>query len=298
MRGLVALGALFLAAFVLTRGNPNAGLFLFLAVLCAGLAAVSLFARSLRGFGGTILGRTGGSERDLIVGGLLLIALLTPWSVAIPTLHWSQTLGWQSPLPLLTIAALVLARLRRSRPDSRWAILTAGLGLAAWFAWVSAQLLTPSFRTAGFPFLPIDLLGEGWYIGLLAFAVSVDGVAAVASEDSRPARPRDVWPFAVVPGMGLTRLHYPARGRVWLFGTAFFTFLVQANAIGSEEFQYAGSLASLPQPRPRGAVLIPLALVMLVFLASLWDTRQKLRLERNPDEHFTPPIDQHGSTRV
>lgn len=298
MRGVLALGALFLAAFVLARGNPNAGLFLFLAVVCVGLAVVSLFARNAPRFGGKILGRTGGSERDLLLGGLLLIALLTPWSVAIPTLHWPQTLGWQSPLPLLTIAALLLARLRRSRRDGKVTILMAGLGLAAWFAWVGAQLLTPSFRTAGFPFLPIDLLGEGWYVGLLALAISVDGMAAEASEDNRPARPRDVWPFAVVPGMGLTRLHYPGRGRLWLIGTAFFAFLVQANAIGSEEFQYSGSLASLPQPRPRGAVLIPLALGMLVFLASLWDTRQKLRLEQTADGSFLRRVDQRGSTGV
>jgi hypothetical protein len=293
---VLALGALFLAAFLLTRGNPNAGLFLFLAVICVGLAVVFLFARAVPLFGGTILGRTGGSERDLLLGGLLLIALLTPWSVAIPAVRWPQTFGWQSPLPVLTIAALVLARLRRSRRDGRLAILMAALGLAAWFAGVGAQLLTPSFRTAGFPFLPIDLLGEGWYVALLAFTVSVDGVAAEASEDKRPIRPRDVWPFAVLPGMGLTRLHYPARGRLWLVAAAFFTFLVQANAIGSEEFQYSGSLGTLPQPHPRSAVLIPLVLGILVFIASLWDTRQKLRLDRTADESFVRRLDQRGST--
>jgi hypothetical protein len=211
---VLALGALFVAAFVLTLGNPNAGLFLFLAVVCVGLAVVSVFARSLPRYGGTILDRAGGSQQDLFLGGLLLIALLTPWSVAIPTLRWPITFGWQSPLPLLTIAAIVLARLRRRRSGGRLAIVMAGIGLAAWFGWVGAQLLTSTFRASGFPFLPIDLLGEGWYVGLLAFAVSIDGMAADASEDDRPARPRDVWPFAIAPGMGLTRLHYPGRGRL------------------------------------------------------------------------------------
>ncbi len=297
LRGVLALGALFLAAFVLTRGNPNAGLFLFLAVVCVGLAVVFLFAQTLPRFRGTILDRTG-SEEDPFLGGLLLIALLTPWSVAVPTLQHPQTFGWQSPLPLLIIAALVLARLRRSRRGGTLAIVMAGVGLAAWFGWVAAQLLTSTFRATGFPFLPIDLLGEGWYVGLLACAVSVDGMAAAASEDDRPARPREVWPFALVPGMGLTRLHYPGRGRLWLVATAFFAFLVQANAIGSEEFQYYGSLGSLPQPHPRGAVLIALALGILVFLASLWDTRQKLRLERTADESFVRRLDQRGSTGV
>jgi hypothetical protein len=298
LRGVLALGALFTAAFVLTRGNPNAGLFLFLAVVCVGLAVVSVFARSLPRYGGTILDRAGGSERDLLLGGLLLIALLTPWSVAIPTLRWPITFGWQSPLPLLTIAAIVLARLRRQRRGSRLAIVMAGIGLVAWFAWVGAQLLTSSFRATGFPFLPIDLLGEGWYVGLLAFAVSIDGMAADDSEEDRPARPGEVWPFAIVPGMGLTRLHYPGRGRLWLGAAVSFAFLVQANAIGAEEFQYHSSLGSLPQPHARGGVLIPLALGVLVFLASLWDTRQKLRLERTADEPSFRRPDQRGSTGV
>ncbi len=298
VRGLVALGALFLAAFVLTRSNPNAGLFLFLAVVWVGLAVVSLFARSLPRFGSTVLDRAGGSERDLLLGGLLLIALLTPWSVAIPTLRWPLTFGWQSPLALLTISALAIARVRRRRRGGRLAIVIAGIGLAAWLGWVGAHLLTSTFRATGFPFLPIDLVGEGWYVGLLALAVSVDAMAADASEDDRRARPREVWPFAIVPGMGLTRLHYPGRGRLWLLAAVFFAFLVQANAVGAGEFQYYGSLGGLPQPHARGAVLIPLALGVLVFLASLWDTRQKLLLERTADESFVRGLDQRGSTGV
>jgi hypothetical protein len=37
---------------------------------------------------------------------------------------------------------------------------------------------------------------------------------------------------------------------------------------------------------------------VLVFLASLWDTRQKLHLERTADESFLPRLDQRGSTGV
>jgi hypothetical protein len=287
VRGVLALGAVFLVAFVLTRGNPNAGLFLFLAVVCLGLALVSVFARSLTRSGGNILDRAGGSERDLAIGGLLLVALLTPWSVAVATLSWRQTFGWQSPLPLVVVAAVILSRVRRSHRDATLAIVVAGLGLAAWFGWVSVQLLTPTFRSTGFPFLPIDLVGEGWYVALLAFAVSVDGLAVDASDDDRPARPGDVWPWAIVPGMGLTRLHYPGRGRLWLAAGAFFVFLVQANAIAPAEFQLSGSTGTLPEPHPRGAVLIPLVVGTLVWLASLWDTRQKLRVERTADPGLT-----------
>ena len=44
VRGLLALAAVFVGAFALTRGNANAGIFLVLAVVCVGFALVSLFA--------------------------------------------------------------------------------------------------------------------------------------------------------------------------------------------------------------------------------------------------------------
>src|SRR4030081_3369651 len=216
VRGLLALAAIFVGAFALMRGNPNAGFFLVLAVVCAGFAVVSLFARGLQRYGGRILIRSGRSERELLIGGLLLTALLTPWSTAILPVHWPQRFGWQSPLALLSVAALVIVRLHRLRRYRALAVLTAGLGLLAYLTWASALLLTPAFTATGFPFLPNDLLAEGWAIALLAFVITVDGLAVEASSGDPPAGPKDVWPFAVVPGMGLVRMSYAARGSRWL----------------------------------------------------------------------------------
>jgi len=287
---MLALGALFAIAFALTRANANAGLFLFLAVVCLGVALVSLFARGLQRFGGTIRSRTGGSERDLVLGGLLVIALLTPWTVALPTLRFPQIFGWQSPVALVVIAALLVVRIPwRGRRPAVPALLLAGLGLSAWFAWAGFKLLMPGFRHTGFPFLPIDLVGEGWYIALVAFVVSVDGLAVQESAADRPARPRDVWPFAVIPGMGLVRMHYRGRGRFWSLAVGFWLLLLQANAIGVEEFQYYAALRSLPEPRRRGAALVPVVLGLVIWLASLWDTRQRLRIERTADESALRP---------
>jgi hypothetical protein len=298
VRGLLALAAVFVGAFALMRSNANAGIFVVLAVVCVGFALVALFARGLQRYGGSLLTRSGRSERELLIGGLLLTALLTPWSTAIPPVHWAQQFGWQSPLALVIVAALVIVRVHRLRRYRLPAILTAGIGLLAWIAWVSAQLLTPAFRATDFPFLPIDLLGEGWSIALLAFIVTVDGTAVEAARDDQPARPAVVWPFALVPGMGLVRMAYTARGRLWLAATVFAAFLVQANGIDWAEFQYYGSLGSLPEPRPRGAVVIPLALGVVVWLASLWDTRRKLQLERTEAASLGRSFEQRGPTAV
>ena len=281
VRALLALAAIFVGAFALMRGNANAGIFLVFAVVCIGFAVVSLSARGLQRFGGSVLTRSGRTERDLLIGGLLLTALITPWSIAIPPVHWPQRFGWQSPFALVIIAGLIVVRIHRLRRYRLAAILTAGAGLLAWIAWVSAQLLTPAFANTGFPFLPIDLLGEGWSIALLAFVVTVDGLAIEAASEEEAARPKGVWPFAAVPGMGLVRMYYTARGRLWLVAAAFAVFMVQATGIDWAEFQYYGSLGSLPEPRPRGAVLIPLTLGVLIWIASLWDTRRKLQLERS-----------------
>src|ERR1700694_5875585 len=252
VRGLLALAAVFVGAFALMRGNANAGIFIVLAVVCVGFALVSLLARGLQRFGGGVLTRSGRSERELLIGGLLLTALLTPWSTAIPPVHWPQQFGWQSPLALLIVAALVIVRVHRLRRYQRPAILVAGAGLLLWIAWVSAQLLTPTFRNTGFPFLPIDLLGEGWSIALLAFVVTVDGMAVEAAAEDQGAPAQEVWPFAAVPGMGLVRMYYTARGRLWLAAAAFAVFMVQATGIDWAEFQYYGSLGGRPRTRPRG----------------------------------------------
>ncbi|HEX9097076.1 MAG TPA: hypothetical protein VF990_13355 [Candidatus Dormibacteraeota bacterium] len=289
VRGFLALGAVFVGAFVLVRGNANAGFFLVLAVVCVGFAFVSLFAKGLQRFGGSILVRTGRSERELLIGGLLLTALLTPWSTAIPPVQWPQRFGWQSSVAIVVVLALVIVQVHRLRPYRMPAIVIAGIGLMAWIAWVSWQLLTPTFRNTGFPFLPIDLLGEGWFIALLAFVITVDGMAVeAANDDDRPPRPGVVWPFAAVPGMGLVRLYYAARGRFWLVVAGFTVLLWKATSVGWAEFQDYGSRGSLPPPRPRGADLVPLGLLLVIWLASLWDTRAKLQLERREAALLSP----------
>ena len=135
------------------------------------------------------------------------------------------------------------------------------------------------------PFM-LQRVAPRWYAALLAFAIGVDGVASDASRDDRPARPGEVWPFAIVPGAGLVRMRYPGRGRLWMGAAAVSVFLLQANAIVPAELQFYGSFGGLPPPRPRGAALIPLALGLVVWLASLLDTQQKLRLEQNADARY------------
>ena len=224
------------------------------------------------------------SDRAVFAGALLLIALLTPWSVPIRPLHWTDVFGWQSPVSVVAIAAMAAIYLRRARPFTVPLAILSGIALLGWLGWVIGNLLTGPFAHSAFPFLPIDLLGEGWYIAALAFVITVDGLAQSASRSERRATGFEVWPFALVPGMGLVRLHYPMRGRLWFVGFAISIFLLQTNAVGVEEFQYYASLGGLPPGRARIGALIPAVLALILWLLSLWDTRARLRLEKTADD--------------
>jgi hypothetical protein len=290
IRGLIGLGALLLLGFALTRGNANSGIFIFLAVVCFGIALVGIFAAGVERYGARVLRRNRGAERDLLGGGLLLIALLTPWTVSIPPLHWSQAFGWQTPLAIVAVGAIGMVYVRQWRRFDVVAIVVAATALVAWVSWLAVRTVLPPFAHHGFPFLPIDLLGEGWYLAALALAVTVDGMAARASTDDGPATGADVWPFALIPGMGLLRLHYPGRGRLWLLAVGFAIFLLQTYAVGTAEFQYFASIGSLPPPRPRLATMIPLGLLLLLWIGSLLDTRRALRLEQQAAPSLGKPV--------
>jgi hypothetical protein len=287
------LGAVFLGAFWLTRKNANAGIFLFLAVVTLSLALVALIAVTLRGPGGRLIGRAGPSERGLLTIGLLLVSVLTPWAVEVKPVHAPLIFGWSSPAADLFVLAMLLTLVTR-RPGFRPVGL--GLGAAAllgWALWLSAELTSPPFRSSGFPFIPTDLIGEGWYIALLALAIAVDGLAAHYADDDVPIRPATVWPFSLMPGVGLVRLNYRARGRLWLFFAAFLTFLTHAGAVAPEEFQYYGSLGSLPPAGPRTANAVPVLLLILLWIASGVDTWRKLREERETDPAMVPAARLH-----
>lgn len=234
----------------------------------------------------------------LFAAGLMLIALLTPWSVPVRAVHWPQVFGWQSPVSVVAIGAMALLHIPRLRRYAVAAAFISGVALLAWLGWIVINLRAPIFLHSGFPFLPIDLLGEGWYIAALALAVTVDGMAVLASSDERPASAADVWPFAIVPGMGLVRMHYQLRGRLWFLGFAAAIFLLQTNAAGVEEFQYYASLGGLPPDRPRTGAAIAASLVLLVWILSLVDTRARLRLETTADGSAGAMGDRRESSSV
>jgi hypothetical protein len=158
-------------------------------------------------------------------------------------------------------------------------LAVSGVALAGWLVWVSLQLIGSGFTALSFPFLPIDLLGFGWYAAVAALVVVVDALATEMADDPVP-RAEDVWPFAAVPGVGLARLGLVARGRAWLIGAALLVILIQGDAYAPQQFAFFGAAGGLPDPRSRLPAAAATAAFVVLYAASLWDTRRMLQRMR------------------
>jgi hypothetical protein len=125
--------------------------------------------------------------------------------------------------------------------------------------------------------MPVDFISTGWYAGLVGFVFGVDGFAASRGREPGLARARDVWPLALVPGMGLLRLGFPGRARIWLLAAALATAFVGVSAVSDSEFLYWAHYNTIPPDRGRLDVVIASATLGLIMLGSWLDTARALR---------------------
>jgi hypothetical protein len=275
----LVLAGLFGVGFLLTRDQRNGSLFLVVALICLGVGVVFAVVAGLEQVGTALLRRSGRSGREAAVAGLLAICLPVPWSVAIRAARAAEVPGWKNPVAWVVVLAIGVPFLTRNR---RWMVsglAVSGVALAGWLIWVSLQLTGSGFTALSFPFLPIDLLGFGWYAALAAWVVVVDALATEMADDPAP-RAEDVWPFAVVPGLGLARLGLVARGRAWLIGAALLVILIQGDAYAPQQFAFFGAAGGLPDPRSRLPAAAAAAALVLLYAASLWDTHRMLQRMR------------------
>jgi hypothetical protein len=275
----LVLAGLFGVGFLLSRDQRNGSLFLVVALICLGVGVVFAVVAGLEQVGTALLRRSGRSGREAAVAGLLAICLLVPWSVAIRAARAAEVPGWKNPVAWVVVLAIGVPFLTRNR---RWMVpglAVSGVALVGWLVWVSLELIGSGFTTLSFPFLPIDLLGFGWYAAVAALVVVVDALATELADDPAP-RAVDVWPFAVIPGLGLARLGLVARGRVWLIGAALLLILIQGDAYAPQQFAFFGAAGGLPDPRSRLPAAAATAAFVVLYAASLWDTRRMLQRMR------------------
>jgi hypothetical protein len=281
-----ALAVLLGLAYLGFRGNENAGLLLVAALACAGLGLLRVLIGLLQAFDGAASGLWG-YEQETVVIALSLVSLFTPWRVEISLAGAGVIPGWQSPLAWVGLLALAPSLSRRLRRWEGFGLAVSGLALAGWLAWAGWLLVTPGFSRLHFPFQPLDLVGVGWYLGLAAWVVAVDGAAGRRGwELSGGGGPFAVLPWAAVPGAGLVRLARPALGRVYLLAAAFLVFLLRLTAYTPAEFAYNADGNRLPNPVPRTDALALAALLALFWLATIAHT---VRAARSPEPDRRQP---------
>jgi len=272
----LVLAGLFAIGFLLSRDQRNGSLFLVVALICLGVGVVFAAVAGLEQVGTALLRRSGRSGREAAVAGLLAICLLVPWSVVIRAARAAEVPGWKNPVAWVAVLAIGVPLLTRSRPWMVRGLAVGGAALAGWLVWVSLQLTGSTFTALSFPFLPIDLLGAGWYAALAAWVVVVDALATEMADDPAPGA-EDVWPFAVVPGLAIARLGLVARGRAWLIGAVLLLILIQGDAYAPQQFAFFGAEGGLPDPRSRLPAAAAAVALVILYAGSLWDTQRLLQ---------------------
>lgn len=275
--GMLLIAVPFGVGYLLTRNNPNAWLLLVIAGFFAGLALTFGIASGLQQVAGLALRLSGRSPLDIMIVGLAALSVLTPWTIEVAVGHLPRVFGWTNPLAWLVAVCLLLSVMNSARPYHGLALALAGAALVAWVAWAGWLLTTPSFSKLAFTFTPADLISTGWYAGLFGWVIAVDAFASRRAREPKVARGRDVWPLALVPGMGLVRLGFFGRGRIWLVAAILALAFIGISAVNDSEFAYWAHYDTLPPDRGRLDVVISAAALGLVLLASWFDTWRTLR---------------------
>ena len=125
--------------------------------------------------------------------------------------------------------------------------------------------------------MPVDLISTGWYAGLIGLVIAVDALASRGAREAKVAYARDVWPLAFVPGMGLVRLGFFGRGRVWLAAALLAAAFIGISAINDSEFAYWAQYNTVPPDRGRLDVVLAAAAFGIVLVASWYATWRALR---------------------
>ena len=275
--GMLLVAAPFGLAYVLTRGNPGSEVLLIVAVFCGGLALTFALASGVQRVGAIALRLSGRSSRDIMIVGLAALSLLTPWTIEVAVGHLPRVFGWTNPLAWVVAVCLLLSVMQSARPYHGLALTAAGAALVAWVVWAGWLLTTPSFSKLPFSFMPVDLISTGWYAGLIGLVIAVDALASRGAREAKVAYARDVWPLAFVPGMGLVRLGFFGRGRVWLAAALLAAAFIGISAINDSEFAYWAQYNTVPPDRGRLDVVLAAAAFGIVLVASWYATWRALR---------------------
>jgi len=217
---------------------------------------------------------------DAVAISLAAISLAAEWTIGIPPARMPETFGYETLACWAAIAGLAAALVLEPRLAA-FALVAVEAVLVAWFGWATWVVTTPRFTSLGFPFLPTDVIGSGYY---LAWAAVLAAGGAVTWELWRRRVPvgADLWLLTAVPGFGLVRLGRWASGLALTALVAGAFYLASSDSPDSTQFADYGRFGTVPPAYPRAAGWVLLAVtaaLILVGVALTVRLRRKLQSE-------------------
>ena len=226
---------------------------------------------------------------EAVIGILLLASLATTWCNEILPAHMQPVFGYVNAPAWVVVVAVVVA-LQAGRVMLQ--IICLGVALAAlvgWLIWLALRLASPDFHGLQFDFLLVDLVAEGWYLGLAALALAFARIAARAHDDEVEPGTAEVLSFSLIPGAGQLRLGRRFRGVAWLALAVFMGLIVHVTSYNYLLLEWYGRLGGTPPPLNRFDVGISLLTLAVIWAGSVVDAVLLDRRLRHPDPDIWLP---------
>ena len=223
------------------------------------------------------------SAPGLLVLACALGALASEWTISIPQAHFAEGFGFQNLFCWVVVISALGALVIEDHRGALALLLLGEATLLVWFGWAIWVVTSPPFARLPWPFVGIDVVGPGWYVGGLA--VLIAAAALVARRISDRSRGAELWLFAAIPGYGVTRLGRWGRGLIWTILFASALLLASYSSPDMSLFEQFRTYASLPPaPVTRFPTWILLWASVLIAALSVVDTA---RLQATVPRHLS-----------
>ncbi len=221
------------------------------------------------------------SPLAVVVGISAVLTLITQWVLHMPQAGLDTAFGFQLPVVWLIVISFAVVLVATNLTLGLAAVLAGEAVVIGWFVWATWLVTTSRFAVFDFPFMGIDLIGQGWFIAAIGL-MATGAIIARRFRDLQPKPGAEVWLLSLLPGIGLIRLDRTTRGAIYA-GVVLLTILLASidSQVALLFLPVAGTFEPPPPPN-RALEWIFLSTAGVLAVLSVIDTvRAKEKLARS-----------------